>query len=180
MYKPLEIEVMELGGLHSSLRAMRLPHWSKGDTPWGSLTIGPNDTRLAKRLVLHRDDYGKFTRGVQVWAQMKCQVGWLIQFVTYRIGVECLSSSSTMHSDDLKKLSGVELIEKKQGDLEELVYTRVEMFSYQTLRRIYGARRNHRHLDWKIFCRWVEELPHFDTLIMPEGYDLIKHNPLNL
>lgn len=167
MYKPLKVEVREFAGLYPSLEAMRLPKGLIGDTPWGSITIGPKDAKLAKRLILARDDKGKFARGIMIWLQMECQIGWLIEFVTYRVGVECLSSSSTMHGN-LRQLSGVELAEKKQTDLEDLVYIRIEMISYQALRRMYIARRNHRHPDWQIFCSFVETLPHFDILIMPE------------
>lgn len=167
MYIPLKVEVKEFAGLYPSLEAMRLPKKSIGDTSWGSRMIGPKDVRLAKKLILARDDKGKFARGIIVWLRIEAQMGWLIEFITYRVGIDCLSSSSTMH-ENLRQLSGVELAEKKQADLENLVYTRIEKVSYQTLRRIYIARRNHRHPDWQIFCDFIETLPHFDILIMPE------------
>lgn len=167
MYISLKVKVREFAGLYPSLEAMRLPKGSVGDTQWGDITIGPEDVKLAKKLILAGDDHGKFNRGIEVWLRMECQAGWLIQFLTYRWGVEPLSSSSTMHGN-LRKLSGVELAEKKQADLEDLVYTRMEKISYQAFRRMYRARRNHRHPDWEIFCNFVETLPHFDILIMPE------------
>lgn len=42
---------------------------------------------------------------------------------------------------------------------------RIQMFSYQTLRRIYFQRRNHRLPMWHDFCSWISSLPFFDTLI---------------
>lgn len=168
MYIPLKVEVRELAGLHPSLEAMRLPHGSEGDTLWGDIVIGPKDAKLAKRLVLAGTDHAKFSRGIIVWLRIKLQVGWMIEFETYRHGVECLSTSSTMHQE-LRKMSGRELVEKKQADLPDKVYTRIVMVSYQALRAMYRARRNHRHLDWGIFCNFIESLPHFDKLIMPEN-----------
>jgi len=165
---PLEISLREFAGLHPSLEAMRLPKKSEGDTPWGALQIGPEDSLLARRLVLAGDDEAKFTRGIVVWLKLHCQLGWAFQYVTYRWGVECLSSSSTMHGN-LRGMHGEVLAAKKQADLTELVYVRAEMLSYQALRRIYLARRYHRHPDWLIFCKFMETLPHFDTLIYPEG-----------
>ncbi len=167
MYIPLEIKVREFAGLYPSLEAMRLPKRSIGDTSWGSRMIGPEDIKLAKKLILAGDDHGKFNRGIEVWLRMECQAGWLIQFLTYRWGVEPLSSSSTMHGN-LRQLSVIELAEKKQFDLPDLTYTRIEKVSYQALRRMYRARRNHRHPDWGVFCNFIETLPHFDIFIMPE------------
>jgi hypothetical protein len=40
--------------------------------------------------------------------------------------------------------------------------------SYQALRAIYIARREHRHPDWRIFCKFIEILPSFKKLIYPE------------
>lgn len=92
----------------------------------------------------------------------------MLEFETYRYGVECLSTSSTMHGE-LKCLRGPELAAQKQAGLPEKVYVRRLKISYQALRRMYRARRKHRHPDWQIFCDWVEILPYFDKLIMPEG-----------
>jgi hypothetical protein len=168
VYTPLKVKVIELAGLHSSLEAMRLPKKSVGDTSWGSHFIGLGDTKLAKRLILAGTDHAKFSRGIIVYLKMELQVGWMIEFETYRHGVECLSTSSTMHGE-LRKMSGKTLAEKKQADLPDKVYTRIVMVSYQALRAMYLARRNHRHPDWQVFCDFVEGLPHFNILIMPEG-----------
>ena len=41
----------------------------------------------------------------------------------------------------------------------------VDMFSYQTLRRIYFQRRHHRLPIWREFCKWIETLPYWSELI---------------
>lgn len=168
MYVPLRVEIIEFAGLYPSLEAMRLPHGSfdKADTYYGS-TIGDNDAKLAKKLILAGTDHAKFTRGIIAHLRLRLQVGWMIEFETYRHGVECLSTSSSMHGE-LKEMSGAELAEKKQADLPDKVYTRIVMISYQALRAMYIARRHHRHPDWQVLCDFVEGLPYFKKLIFPD------------
>jgi len=158
MYRPLEIETLEIAGFGPTFEAMRLPIKGKAIH---------SDKELAKKLIRRGDSHAKCIRGITVWAKMSFQVGWMIELDTYRIGREVLSTSSSMHNE-LKELSGVDLIEQKQNDLPDKVYTQICTFSYQTLRRIWKERRKHKHLDWQLFCDWIETLPEFDTLIIPE------------
>lgn len=161
-YKPLIITELEIVGIGHSLKAMRLPKDKQDPNPYLS-----RDCALASRLIKAGPDHAKFTRGILVYVKLEMQAGWMVEFETYRHGVECLSTSSSMHNE-LKALSGVALAEQKQADLVEKVYTRICTISYQALRSMYRARRNHRHPDWQIFCDWVETLPYFTDLIMPE------------
>lgn len=163
MYRPLQIETLEttIQGLKPALRAMRLPYDRQIKT-----TL-EEDLKLAARLVKAGDDHAKVMRGIIVYLQLDMQAGFMIEFETYRHGVECLSTSSSMHNE-LRELKGAELAEKKQADLQEKVYRRILMISYQALRHMYKARRHHRHPDWQIFCDYIERLPHFDKLIYPE------------
>ena len=39
--------------------------------------------------------------------------------------------------------------------------------NYENLINIYSARRNHKLAEWHSFCRWIEELPYSDSLILP-------------
>ena len=43
--------------------------------------------------------------------------------------------------------------------------------SYQALKNMYLARRNHKLDEWKIFCTWAEELPYFNDIVgdLPES-----------
>jgi hypothetical protein len=157
------------------MEAMRLPKGTESDTRWlipikphvFNAFPGPRDSNLAGRLIRAGSDHAKALRGVIVWLRMEMQTGWMIEYETYRMGVECLSTSSTMHGE-LKGMRGPELAEAKQAGLEDLVYTRIVTVSYQALRAMYRARRKHRHPDWQIFCDFVETLPYFTKLIMPE------------
>lgn len=176
LYKPLKIEHTGPYGIAESLDAMRLPKGSVGDTELSIVSgnrifffgdIGPNDTKLAHGLIVAGDSHAKFARGIDVHFKIWLQIGFMLEFETYRYGVECLSTSSTMHNE-LKALKGIALIEAKQRGLPEKVYVRRAKLSYQALRRIYRERRHHKHLDWHILCDWIEMLPYFDKLIMPE------------
>lgn len=162
MYIPLQVEMICMAGMGPSLEAMRLPLGSQS-------TSFEADIALASKLIKAGDDHAKAMRGIIVYVKIQMQVGFMIEFETYRAGVECLSTSSAMHID-LKHLKGAELAEKKQADLPMKYYTRIATISYQALRNMYMARRNHRHPDWQIFCvDFIEKLPYFDALIYPEG-----------
>lgn len=168
-YRPLEIiDCTGPYGISESLDAMRLPKYSNGDSEPGR--IGPNDAKLASALIRAGDDHAKAMRGIDIHLKIRLQVGFMIEFETYRYGVECLSTSSSMHGE-LKAMCGPELAEQKQNDLPTKVYTRRLKISYQALRRMYRARRKHRHPDWQIFCDFIEGLLHFNTLIIPEYKD---------
>lgn len=173
-YIPLEIVDHEVVGMLWALDAMRLPKMSQGDTIYhecdccgfrDDVVIGVRDLRLASALVKGGDDHAKaIGRGIIVYMKIKFQVGWLIEFETYRHGVECLSTSSSMHIE-LKELKGVELAQMKQKGLVDKVYVRILHASYQALRHMYKARRHHRHPDWAILCNWIEGLPYSKELI---------------
>lgn len=49
---------------------------------------------------------------------------------------------------------------------ESFMQKRIWIFSYQTLRRIYWQRRNHRLPTWHRFCEFIETLPYADELIL--------------
>lgn len=181
-YKPLKIKLLEVAGLWPSLRAMRLPKNSKNDSYFSGGTyykynddyeaaivptglLGISDEKLAGNLIRAGDDHAKAMRGIVAWIELDMQTGFMIEFETYRLGLECLSTSSTMHNE-LVSMSGTELAEAKQDGLKEKVYKRIIAVNYQALRRVYKARRRHRHPDWQIFCDFVETLPYFDELIL--------------
>jgi hypothetical protein len=159
-YIPLKVELQEVCGLEWALRAMRNPMLSHEKA---SLEA---DLKLAAKLIRAGDEHAKAIRGVIAYFELEMQIGWMVEWDTYRIGVETLSTSSTMYIDH-KGRKGPELAEAKQANLPSVVYRRGVMASYQALRRIYQQRRHHRHPDWQVFCDWLESLPYFDQLIWP-------------
>ena len=42
---------------------------------------------------------------------------------------------------------------------------RTVMLNYEVLANMYYDRRNHKLHEWRTFCRWIEKLPYFDTVI---------------
>lgn len=38
--------------------------------------------------------------------------------------------------------------------------------NYRQLKTIYHQRRNHRLPEWRLFCQWIEDLPHFHELCL--------------
>jgi len=171
-YQPLKVEALDLKGVWPSLKAMRLPKGTEPDSfcEGDYVVLGPSDARLAAGLVKAGADHAKFSRGIIVWLELQMQAGFMIEFETYRHGVECLSTTSSMHGE-LKGKTGLALAEQKQRDLSAKVYTRIVAVSYQALRAMYRARRNHRHPDWQVFCDFIETLPFFDIMIYPEAHD---------
>lgn len=159
-YKPLQIRTLEVCGVRWALQGMRNPRMSHERSDPAA------DMALATKLVKAGPEHAKFARSIVVYAEMDCQIGWFVEWATYRIGVEVISTSSTMVMD-LKGMKGPELAALKQSMLPDTVYHQTFMASYQALRRIYQQRRNHRHPDWQVYCNWVETLPYFKELIAP-------------
>lgn len=160
------IRLLDVAGLQPALRAMRLPHESINDskltpilTPpnWESV-LGEGDRKLALKLIRGGDEHGKFSRGILAWFEIEMPIYFMLEFDTYRIGIDCLSSSSSMHNE-CKGLYGGNLQAKKAKLGGGYTYIRVFVASYQALRRMYFQRKNHRLLEWGEFCNWIEELP---------------------
>lgn len=125
------------------------------------------DLELLSKLVLHGDDEAKSLRGLQVYYSLTAPRYFWHEFVTYRIGNEQLGSESTMHSAP-KFENEDDFINYKENIKEGFLQTRYFMTNYQTLRRIYFARRNHRLPHWKEYCKWIETLPYAKELIIRE------------
>ena len=181
----MKIETIEIAGIAGALTALRLPfgkdvrsrietnnYWNDGmDRPtaiWHNETdieLDPYDEILMQTLVKRGDEHAKVVRGINVWAKITAPVYWWAEEDTYRTGHERLASESTMHID-CKGLSGKELQEAKAAIPMGKELTKVDMFSYQTLRRIVAQRHNHRLPEWHTFIDWVRTLPFAEELIL--------------
>ena len=179
----IDITVLEIAGLGSALQALRLPFGkdvrSKVDFSYGetieaktpqcysnvTITIDPKDLALLSSLVKRGDEHAKVLRGVMVWMSINAPRFWWVEADTYSIGAFRLSSESTMHIQG-KGLSDEELVKMKSELPEGTMQRRVWCYSYQTLRRIYFQRRNHRLPHWRKFCEFIETLPFAKELIL--------------
>lgn len=191
----MKIQTLEVAGFEASFEAMRLPHRSgeKSDSYWEDscfirenqhpvcfngrpygcdgeveyFVVGPNDLKLAQKLILAGPEHAKCIRGITVWVKVTGPWYWFNELDTYCVGRTPLSSTSSMYID-CKGLTGEELQKAKgkiRGDYE---YTRIFSANYQCLRNIYFQRRSHRLPEWHQFCEWIESLPLSKELITLE------------
>ena len=129
--------------------------------------VVPNakDIKLLETLVKNGDEHAKVLRGMVVWVEITAPIYFYRELETYRVGRERLASESTMHID-CKGLSGEELEKAKEEIPMGHVQKTVDMYSYQTLRRIYFQRKDHRLPMWHEFCSFIETLPFAKELIL--------------
>ena len=180
----MKIETIEIAGFAGALTALRLPfgkevrsrietdnYWNDGmDRPtaiWHNETdieLDTYDEILMQTLVKRGDEHAKVVRGIMVWAKITAPVYWWCEEETYRMGHERLASESTMHID-CRGLAGSELQEAKSAIPMGKELTKVDMFSYQALRKMVAQRHNHRLPEWHQFIDWIKTLPLAEELI---------------
>ena len=179
----LEVKTLEISGFVSVLEALRLPFGKecRSRTSFfnqfvaannhflstSDVSVDERDLKLMLTLVKRGDEHAKSLRGLIVYADINAPRFWWQEMDTYRIGTERLSSESTMHIQG-RGLSTDELVKMKSELVEGTMQRRVQYFSYQTLRRIYHQRKDHRLPHWHIFCDWIKTLPYADVLITGE------------
>ena len=176
----IEIKTLEIAGMASVLQALRLPFGkecrSKCDAQFSidksgmiahsetTSAVSPKDLTLLSTLIKRGDEHSKCVRGLIVYAQIEAPIWFYRELETYKVGRERLSCESTMHIE-CKGLSGEELERAKDEIPMGHIQKTVDLFSYQTLRRIYIQRRNYRLSLWHKFCEWIEGLPFAEELI---------------
>ena len=190
----MKIETIEIAGLAGALTALRLPFGKEVRSEiniktdpfiainnitrektnyfaWhGHINIHNKDLALMTTLVKRGDEHAKVVRGIMVWAKITAPVYWWCEEETYRAGHERLASESTMHID-CKGLSGSELQEAKSAIPMGKELTKVDMFSYQALRKMVAQRHDHRLPEWHQFIDWVRTLPFAEELILVDLED---------
>ena len=182
----MKIETIEVAGLAGALTALRLPfgkevrsdmnlaHDNFRGRPldenvfaWDKrqyIVVKDKDLTLMQTLVKRGDEHAKVVRGIMVWARIKAPVYFTRELETYRAGRERLSSSSTMHQE-CQGLSGEELQRAKAELPMGTEQDFVDVYSYQTLRRIVAQRHDHRLPEWHQFIDWIKTLPLAEELI---------------
>lgn len=193
----LNIRLMELAGFASAISSLRLPFKkdvrSSGsasailddatDDPTcanvpfalslSSTTIfNDKDITLLSTLVKRGDEHSKCIRGIMVYLEISAPMYFWKQMDTYRFGTDRLASESTMHVD-CAGLADDALEEAQKSVSGGYIQKRTQVFSYQTLRRIYFQRKKDRLRIWRDFCAFIETLPFAAEWITvkPEFYD---------
>lgn len=177
----LEVKTLEISGFVGVFKALRLPFGKECRSQTSFLVesveknnhflatsdviLDEKDLKLLQTLVKRGDEHAKAIRGLIVYAEINAPRFWWQEMDTYRVGTERLSSESTMHIQG-RGMNAEELVKMKSELKEGTMQRRVQMFSYQTLRRIYHQRKDHRLPHWHKFCAWIEKLPYADILII--------------
>lgn len=173
------IKTLEIAGFASAVSALRLPfkkecrsivltdseQYDNSMSYSARMDFEPKDLHLMSTLIKRGDEHAKVLRGLIVYAEINAPIWFYREMETYRIGRERLSCESTMHCE-CRGMGGEELEAAKDAIPMGHIQKTVDMFSYQTLRRIYIQRRNHRLPMWQKFCKWIESLPYADQLIL--------------
>lgn len=175
----IEIKTLEVAGFASAVQALRLPFGKECRSTCiqdfeqyesslcysARMDLDAKDIHLMSTLIKRGDEHAKVIRGVMVYAEIDAPRFWWQEMDTYRVGTDRLSSESTMHIQG-KGLSTDELVKMKSELKEGTMQKRVQVFSYQCLRRIYVQRKHHRLPHWQEFCSWIESLPFAKELIL--------------
>lgn len=190
----MQIKTIELGGFAAFFKALRVPFKLeprsnvRGEYPGGiewvndsfhyyspdyMVEINPKDVSLIQSLIKQGDSHAKCVRGLEVWFEITMPMYFMIEWDTYRIGIDTLSTSSTMHTI-CKGLGGEELQSIKGEIPASYEYNRIAKVTYQTLRHIYLDRKDHRLPEWKIVIDWIKTLPLAEELIINTSINEIK------
>lgn len=175
----ITIKTLEIAGFASAVSALRLPfkkecrsvvvtdseQYDNSMSYSARMDFDPKDLHLMSTLIKRGDEHAKVLRGLIVYAEINAPIWFYREMETYRIGRERLSCESTMHCE-CRGMGGEELEAAKDAIPMGHMQKTVDMFSYQTLRRIYIQRRNHRLPMWQKFCSWIESLPFAKELIL--------------
>lgn len=154
----MEITLLEIAGIRPVRRALHLP-FGKGIS-----NNAVKDFKLIMNLIKAGDEHAKVMRGLIAWIEIDAPIYFWREMETYRAGRERLSCESTMHID-CRGLQGEDLQKAKAEIPMGKMQKAVDMFSYQTLRRIYKQRKNHRLPEWREFCAFIEKLPYVEFIV---------------
>jgi RNase P subunit RPR2 len=139
----MKITNTEVYGFIPALRGMRSPmnSWHLNDSKIDNktITIGPNDLDLAKRLIKAGNEHCKFLRQIQVWADFEMPLYWWSEFDTYKFNTK--NSCSTMH-----RLFNA----KKEIELDDFVYSKEDINTLNFIIRELNSLRK-RYLETKDF-----------------------------
>lgn len=97
----IEVNNIEVFNFEGAFRGLRNPmnSWDKSDSytdEIGIFNIGPNDLKLAQRMLNGGPEESKFMRQIMISMDIEAPIFWLKEFDTYKVGTTA-NSCSTMH-----------------------------------------------------------------------------------
>lgn len=158
--------------------------------------IGDNDMALMRKLYKAGGSERKFMRVIQVWCDIYAPLTWWKQADTYKIATTDLSTSTMHSitnkeftlddfyaepSDHLK--STIDFLNKKRLEYlvaneyhtwreiidnlpESYIQMRTINFNYETVARIINERKNHKLIEWHMFCtHMLDNLPYLKEIM---------------
>ena len=177
----MKIELLEISGMVSALKALRLPYnkepmseiehsWHERDGVFSQLNriyfdLDGKDIALMQRLIISGDEHAKPLRGILAYLDITAPIDWWVEAETYEAGHQRLFSASTMNTEG-RGLKGHLLREELNKISFGREVRKIDYFSYQTLRRIVRQRYNHRKAEWHFFIDAVRKLPYAEELIL--------------
>lgn len=177
----MKIELLEISGMVSALKALRLPYnkepmsdinhavYANGDIFKQQHRIDfdleGKDIALMQKLIISGDEHAKPLRGILAYLDITAPIDWWVEAETYEAGHQRLFSASTMNTEG-RGLKGHALREELNKISFGREVRKIDYFSYQTLRRIVRQRYNHRKEEWHFFIDAVRMLPYAKELIL--------------
>lgn len=195
MNEQFNAETLEVSGFMSALKALRLPFNKSEQSSIETITVvvpsifedtastclrsgssiifAPKDIQLLQTLVKRGDEHAKPARLILAYAKVVAPLDFWHELETYEVGHQRGFSSSTMHTEG-RALSGHALRDELHKLPIDHPFTKVDCWSYQTLRRIVEQRFDHRKECWHFFIEWIRTLPLADELILVGLEDKLK------
>lgn len=93
----IDIKIIDFVGFKQAMFAMRNSYSNREYSDSTYSQIGENDLELLKKLVKAGDSHSKCLRFINVTMDITAPLYWWKQFDTYKVGVNCVSTS-TMHT----------------------------------------------------------------------------------
>ena len=185
----MKIELLEISGIVSALKALRLPYnkepmseidhylYAMDDSfrQYNRIDFDPEgkDIALMRKLIISGDEHAKPLRGILAYLDITAPIDWWVEAETYEAGHQRLFSASTMNTEG-RGLKGHALREELNKISFGREVRKIDYFSYQTLRRIVRQRYNHRKEEWHYFIDAVRMLPYAEELILVGLEDELK------
>ena len=177
----MKIELLEISGMVSALKALRLPYNKEPMSEIGhnlyamdgsfrqynriDFDLEGKDIALMQKLIISGDEHAKPLRGILAYLDITAPIDWWVEAETYEAGHQRLFSASTMNTEG-RGLKGHLLREELNKISFGREVRKIDYFSYQTLRRIVRQRYNHRKEEWHFFIDAVRMLPYAKELIL--------------
>lgn len=177
----MKIELLEISGMVSALKALRLPYNKEPMSEIGhnlyamdgsfrqynriDFDLEGKDIALMQKLIISGDEHAKPLRGILAYLDITAPIDWWVEAETYEAGHQRLFSASTMNTEG-RGLKGHTLREELNKISFGREVRKIDYFSYQTLRRIVRQRYNHRKEEWHFFIDAVRMLPYAKELVL--------------